>query len=87
MLRHLARSGDTPPQQHPAARPRAVTCPQAETLNYEQKFANPLVAAQRGFVDAVIRPSETRTRICEDLELLRNKEVQRPWKKHSNIPL
>ena len=46
-----------------------------------------LVAAQRGFVDAVISPSETRTRICEDLELLRDKQVQRPWKKHSNIPL
>lgn len=58
-----------------------------ETLRYEAKFANPLVAAQRGFVDAVISPSETRTRICEDLELLRDKQVQRPWKKHSNIPL
>ena len=58
-----------------------------ETLSYEDKFSNPLVAAQRGFVDAVISPSETRTRICEDLELLRDKQVQRPWKKHSNIPL
>ena len=60
---------------------------EANTLEYETKFANPLVAAQRGFVDAVISPSETRTRICEDLELLRDKQVQRPWKKHSNIPL
>jgi len=58
-----------------------------ETLEYEHKFANPLVAAQRGFVDAVILPRETRTRICEDLELLKGKQSQRPWKKHDNIPL
>ncbi|KAL1495187.1 hypothetical protein AB1Y20_017052 [Prymnesium parvum] len=58
-----------------------------ETRAYEAKFANPLVAAQRGFVDEVIQPSLTRTRICEDLELLRDKQVTRPWKKHSNIPL
>jgi propionyl-CoA carboxylase beta chain len=60
---------------------------QAATLDYETKFANPLVAAQRGFVDAVIQPSTTRTRICEDLVLLESKEDERPWKKHSNIPL
>jgi len=59
----------------------------AETLAYEHKFANPLIAAQRGFVDEVITPSLTRTRICEDLELLRGKKASMPWKKHSNIPL
>lgn len=58
-----------------------------EALEYEFKFANPLVAAQRGFVDAIIRPEETRTRICEDLELLKGKQVHRPWRKHDNIPL
>jgi len=58
-----------------------------ETDNYEHKFANPFVAAQRGFVDAVIEPSTTRTRICEDLAILSTKKVQGPWKKHSNIPL
>jgi len=58
-----------------------------ETLNYEHKFANPLVAAQRGFVDAVIDPRTTRTRLCEDLELLRDKKVHTRWKKHDNIPL
>lgn len=58
-----------------------------ETLKYEDKFANPLVAAQRGFVDGIIEPSTTRTRLCEDLELLRGKRAERPWRKHGNIPL
>jgi propionyl-CoA carboxylase beta chain len=57
------------------------------TLEYEQKFANPLVAAQRGFVDAVIEPSETRRLVCEDLELLAGKRHERAWRKHGNIPL
>jgi len=58
-----------------------------ETATYERKFANPMVAAQRGFVDEVIDPHMTRERICEDLELLASKQVHRPWKKHANIPL
>lgn len=58
-----------------------------ETANYEEKFANPLMAAKRGFVDDIIIPSTTRQRICEDLELLQTKEVSNPWKKHGNIPL
>ena len=58
-----------------------------ETLSYEDKFSNPLVAAQRGFVDAIIEPRETRTRLCEDLALLRDKKATRPWRKHGNIPL
>ena len=58
-----------------------------ETAKYEHRFANPLVAAQRGFVDGVIAPRTTRTRLCEDLALLREKQDERPWKKHSNIPL
>ena len=60
---------------------------EANTLEYETKFANPLVAAQRGFVDAVITPSETRSRICEDLALLSGKRHERAWRKHGNIPL
>ena len=43
--------------------------------------------AQRGFVDEVIEPHLTRARISEDLELLKTKKVERPWKKHANIPL
>ena len=57
------------------------------TLAYENKFANPFIAAQRGFVDGVIRPSETRRLVCEDLELLEGKRSERAWRKHGNIPL
>lgn len=45
-----------------------------ETLEYERKFANPMVAAERGFVDEVIAPHLTRIRICDDLKLLRDKQ-------------
>jgi len=59
-----------------------------ETTKYAQRFANPLVAAQRGFVDDIIQPSTTRERLCKDLELLaENKKLSNPWKKHGNIPL
>ena len=54
---------------------------------YMHKFANPLPAAQRGFVDDVIVPSTTRRRIIHDLELLEGKELRNPSKKHGNIPL
>ena len=83
---------------------------------HDGRFANPMVAAQRGFVDAgkrsalyvvdamygrltdscaccyciryaVIDPAVTRQRLCEDLELLQTKKVDRPWRKHGNIPL
>jgi propionyl-CoA carboxylase beta chain len=61
---------------------------EAETANYTERFANPLVAAQRGFVDDIITPSTTRQRIIADLELLaENKKLSNPWKKHGNIPL
>eukprot|EP00003_Mantamonas_plastica_P030448 TRINITY_DN757_c0_g2_i6.p1 TRINITY_DN757_c0_g2~~TRINITY_DN757_c0_g2_i6.p1 ORF type:complete len:454 (-),score=180.16 TRINITY_DN757_c0_g2_i6:28-1389(-) len=58
-----------------------------EEKKYIDKFANPMVAAQRGFVDDIIRPATTRQRICEDLEFLRTKDISNPWKKHGNIPL
>lgn len=58
-----------------------------ETANYTEKFANPYVAASRGFVDDVIEPATTRARVCSDLKLLRSKELENPWKKHGNIPL
>lgn len=54
---------------------------------YREKFANPFVAASRGFIDDVIRPQNTRWRICRALTLLRDKEAQMPWKKHDNLPL
>ncbi|KAI9207720.1 carboxyl transferase [Polychytrium aggregatum] len=59
---------------------------QAEA-EYVHKFANPLPAAQRGFVDDVINPSETRKRIIEDLRRLKSKDLKNPWKKHGNVPL
>ena len=54
---------------------------------YEDKFLNPYIAAKRGFVDEVIRPDETREKIIAALDMLETKEVERPYKKHGNIPL
>jgi propionyl-CoA carboxylase beta chain len=57
------------------------------TEEYRQKFANPFVAASRGFIDDVIMPHNTRRRICRALEMLRDKEQENPPKKHDNLPL
>jgi propionyl-CoA carboxylase beta chain len=57
------------------------------TDEYRQKFANPFVAASRGFLDDVIMPSATRPRIARSLAMLREKKLVNPWKKHANIPL
>jgi acetyl-CoA carboxylase carboxyltransferase component len=54
---------------------------------YREKFANPYVAAQRGYVDDVIEPHETRPRLINALEMLTNKRDSNPAKKHGNIPL
>ena len=54
---------------------------------YRQKFANPYVAASMGMVDDVIDPRETRIKLIQGLEMLRNKSEERPMKKHGNIPL
>jgi acetyl-CoA carboxylase carboxyltransferase component len=54
---------------------------------YRDKFANPYVAAARGYVDDVIEPKETRPRLINALEMLRNKRATNPPKKHGNIPL
>jgi propionyl-CoA carboxylase beta chain len=54
---------------------------------YQDRFANPFIAAERGYIDEVIRPRQTRQRLCRALNLLRNKTVENPWKKHDNIPL
>ena len=55
--------------------------------DYREKFANPYVAAQRGFVDDVIEPRKTRARLINALEMLQNKRDSNPAKKHGNIPL
>lgn len=57
------------------------------TADYEERFANPFVAAERGFVDEVILPRNTRKRVARAFASLRNKQSQLPWKKHDNIPL
>jgi propionyl-CoA carboxylase beta chain len=57
------------------------------TEEYRKKFANPFIAGHRGYIDDVIMPHETRKRICRSLAMLREKKVQNPWRKHSNIPL
>ena len=57
------------------------------TEEYRQKFANPFVAASRGFIDDVIMPHGTRRRVAKSLRMLQNKQQQNPWKKHSNMPL
>jgi propionyl-CoA carboxylase beta chain len=55
--------------------------------DYEERFANPFVAAERGFLDEVIMPHSTRKRIARALAVLRHKTLENPWKKHDNIPL
>ena len=54
---------------------------------YEERFANPFVAASKGFIDEVIMPHSTRRRVAMGLRKLRNKQLENPWKKHDNIPL
>ncbi len=60
---------------------------EARTEEYRAKFANPFIAGHRGFIDDVITPRNTRRRICRALAMLRNKRLENPAKKHSNIPL
>lgn len=67
-------------QEDPASR-------DARIADYRQRFANPWIAAERGFLDDVIDPAETRIRLVEALRVLRRKRVERPRRKHGNIPL
>ncbi|RUW20434.1 MULTISPECIES: acyl-CoA carboxylase subunit beta [unclassified Mesorhizobium] len=59
----------------------------ARTKEYEQRFANPFIAAERGFIDEVIMPHSSRKRIARAFAALRGKSVQTRWKKHDTIPL
>ncbi len=59
----------------------------ARTREYEQRFLSPFIAAERGYIDEIIMPHETRKRIIRALAMLRRKEIENPWKKHGNIPL
>ncbi len=58
-----------------------------KAAEYGERFENPYEAARRGYVDAVIRPAQTRVRICKALRMLENKQVSNLPKKHGNIPL
>jgi propionyl-CoA carboxylase beta chain len=57
------------------------------TEEYREKFANPFAVGHRGFIDDVIMPHSTRKRICRSLAMLRDKQLENPWRKHGNIPL
>jgi len=59
----------------------------ARTKEYEDRFANPFVAAEKGFIDEVIMPHSTRRRVARAFAALRGKRVETPWKKHDNLPL
>jgi propionyl-CoA carboxylase beta chain len=70
-----------------AAGAEGATVAQHKEAEYAEKFANPYEAAKRGYVDAVIRPAQTRLRICKALRMLENKQDSLLPKKHGNIPL
>jgi len=57
------------------------------TAEYQELFANPFVAASRGYIDDVIMPEATRERLCRSFAMLRDKKLENPWRKHGNIPL
>jgi propionyl-CoA carboxylase beta chain len=59
----------------------------AKEQEYREQFAHPYEAAARGYIDDVIDPRETRARLINGLDMLRNKKDDNPWKKHGNIPL
>jgi propionyl-CoA carboxylase beta chain len=59
----------------------------ARTAEYEERFANPFVAAERGFIDEVIMPHSSRRRVARAFASLRGKQVTTHWKKHDTIPL
>lgn len=59
----------------------------SRVADYEDRFANPFVAAERGFIDEVIQPRSTRRRVARAFAALRGKKLANPWKKHDNIPL
>jgi propionyl-CoA carboxylase beta chain len=79
-----AANGYTDPKKREAA---ISTMRNEKTEEFRDRFANPYIAAERGYVDAVIRPRETRKRLIQALEMLDGKRDKNPPKKHGNIPL
>ena len=75
----------SPNQEHYG---KTVTQQEIEKIKeYEELFSNPYQAANRGYIDAVIEPAETRARLIDALEVLCAKRETRPPKKHGNIPM
>jgi acetyl-CoA carboxylase carboxyltransferase component len=70
-----------------AASPDAAARKAELVQHYKDEFANPYIAAAHGHIDDLIEPSETRPRLINALEMLRNKRDTNPPKKHGNIPL
>jgi propionyl-CoA carboxylase beta subunit len=66
---------------------KGATDRQAKIEEYKEKFANPFIAAERGYVDEIIEPSRTRPKLITAYAMLRNKRDKNPPKKHGNIPL
>ena len=58
-----------------------------ETKKYEHAFANPLKAAERGYIDDIIMPDQTRNIILDNLKVLEDKYKPKKWKRHNNLPL
>jgi propionyl-CoA carboxylase beta chain len=67
--------------------PKRAELRQEKIAEFRERFANPYVAAERGFVDAVIQPRETRKKLIQALAMLETKRDKNPLKKHGNIPL
>jgi acetyl-CoA carboxylase carboxyltransferase component len=55
--------------------------------DYKERFANPWIAAERGYIDDVIEPAMTRVKIIAGLDMLRSKREELPQRKHGNVPL
>src|SRR5262249_50008160 len=66
---------------------RRAALRQEKIAEFRERFANPFVAAERGYIDAVIEPAETRSKLITSLRALENKRDTNPRKKHGNIPL
>lgn len=65
----------------------SVEAKQRLTVEYRERFANPYMAAARGYIDDVIDPGDTRCKLIKALQMLKNKDITNPLRKHGNIPL
>jgi propionyl-CoA carboxylase beta chain len=59
----------------------------ARTKEYEERFLSPFIAAERGYIDDVIMPHQTRRRIARALAMLKGKQIEMPRRKHDNLPV